>query len=48
MWLHFALFSIHIVGYAISDTALASLISRYSSPDSQVRTYTHIYTFMDY
>jgi len=36
LWLHFALFSLHIVGYAISDTALASLISRYSSPDAQV------------
>lgn len=36
LWLHFALFSVHIVGYAISDTALASLISRYSSPDAQV------------
>jgi hypothetical protein len=32
------MFFVHIMGYAISDTALASLISRYSSPDAQVRT----------
>ena len=35
LW-HFSMFSIHIIGYAISDTALASLISRYSDPDQQV------------
>ena len=34
LW-HFSMFSLHIIGYAISDTALASLISRY------VRTYVH-------
>ena len=28
LW-HFSMFSLHIIGYAISDTALASLISRY-------------------
>ncbi|CAM9497218.1 unnamed protein product [Heterosigma akashiwo] len=32
---HFAMFSVHILGYAIADTALSSLISRYSSPDTQ-------------
>lgn len=32
---HFFMFSVHVMGYAISDTALASLISRYSSPDAQ-------------
>ena len=27
--LHFFLFAVHVVGYSIADTALASLISRY-------------------
>lgn len=35
--LHFILFDIHIVGYSIADTALVSLITRYSSPASQGR-----------
>lgn len=35
--LHFMLFTVHIVGYSIADTALVSLISRYSSPTSQGR-----------
>lgn len=35
--LHFGLFVAHIVGYSIADTALASLISKYSSPASQGR-----------
>jgi MFS family permease len=35
--LHFLLFSGHIIGYSIADTALVSLISRYSSPNSQGR-----------
>ena len=35
--LHFVLFTVHIVGYSIADTTLASLISRYSSPKSQGR-----------
>ena len=35
--IHFALFVVHIVGYSIADTALASLISKYSSPSSQGR-----------
>ena len=34
---HFTLFVVHIVGYSIADTALASLISKYSSPSSQGR-----------
>ncbi len=32
---HFALFLLHIIGYSIADTALVSLISRYSSTWSQ-------------
>ena len=36
-WAHFALFVIHIVGYTVADTALVSLITRYSSPQSQGR-----------
>ncbi|KAM3569762.1 hypothetical protein VYU27_008142 [Nannochloropsis oceanica] len=36
LW-HFSMFSLHIIGYAISDTALASLISRYSAPEHQGR-----------
>ena len=32
---HFALFFVHIIGYSIADTALASLISRYSSSQMQ-------------
>jgi MFS family permease len=35
--LHFMLFAAHIVGYSIADTALASLISRYSAPATQGR-----------
>lgn len=35
--IHFILFTIHIVGYSIADTALASLISKYSSRTSQGR-----------
>ena len=35
--LHFSLFALHIVGYSIADTALASLISRYSLPATQGR-----------
>jgi MFS transporter, DHA1 family, tetracycline resistance protein len=35
--MHFLLFTAHIVGYSIADTALASLISRYSNPSSQGR-----------
>ena len=31
---HFALFVLHIVGYTVADTALVSLITRYSSPQS--------------
>lgn len=34
---HFLLFAVHIVGYSIADTALASLISRYSPESSQGR-----------
>ena len=34
---HFALFAAHIIGYSIADTALASLISRYSPASSQGR-----------
>eukprot|EP01038_Epipyxis_sp_PR26KG_P006517 gene6517-8957_t len=33
--IHFLLFAVHIVGYSIADTALASLISKYSSNSSQ-------------
>jgi MFS family permease len=32
---HFILFSLHILGYSIADTALVSLLTRYSSPSSQ-------------
>lgn len=35
--LHFALFSCHILGYSIADTALVSLVSRYSAASSQGR-----------
>ena len=35
--IHFTLFVMHIVGYSIADTALASLISKYSTPSSQGR-----------
>lgn len=35
--IHFALFAAHIVGYSIADTALASLITKYSSPATQGR-----------
>ena len=35
--LHFTLFAVHVIGYSIADTALASLISRYSSPSCQGR-----------
>jgi DHA1 family tetracycline resistance protein-like MFS transporter len=35
--IHFSLFVAHIVGYSIADTALASLISKYSSPSTQGR-----------
>lgn len=34
---HFLLFTAHIVGYSIADTALVSLISRYSAADTQGR-----------
>ncbi len=33
--MHFVLFTVHIVGYSIADTTLASLISTYSSPLNQ-------------
>jgi DHA1 family tetracycline resistance protein-like MFS transporter len=36
-WIHFSMFAGHIVGYSIADTALASLISRYSAPSTQGR-----------
>ncbi|RYH20356.1 MFS transporter [archaeon] len=35
--LHFLLFALHVVGYSIADTALASLITKYSSPANQGR-----------
>ena len=35
--IHFTFFVAHIVGYSIADTALASLISKYSSSSSQGR-----------
>eukprot|EP01032_Pedospumella_encystans_P022500 gene22500-25495_t len=35
--LHFVLFSIHIVAYTVAETALVSLISRYSTLQSQGR-----------
>ena len=35
--LHFLLFTVHVVGYSIADTALVSLITRYSSSSSQGR-----------
>lgn len=35
--LHFALFSCHIVAYSVAETALVSLISRYSAMQSQGR-----------
>eukprot|EP01039_Chlorochromonas_danica_P003233 gene3233-3542_t len=35
--LHFIFFGIHIIGYSIADTALASLVTKYSSPSSQGR-----------
>ena len=34
---HFTLFGCHIIGYSIADTALVSLLSRYSSTHSQGR-----------
>ena len=34
---HFLLFAVHIVGYSIADTALVSLISRYSPAQAQGR-----------
>lgn len=34
---HFAMFGLHVVGYSIADTALASLITKYSSPATQGR-----------
>ena len=34
--LHFLLFGIHVLGYSVADTALVSLISRYSAASSQV------------
>ncbi len=34
-FLHFLFFSVHILGYSIADTAIVSLISRYSAPDMQ-------------
>ncbi|CAN0542296.1 unnamed protein product, partial [Ectocarpus sp. 12 AP-2014] len=32
---HFALFTVHIMGYSLADTALVALISRYASPATQ-------------
>jgi len=32
---HFVLFSLHVLGYSIADTALVSLLTRYSSSSSQ-------------
>jgi Na+/melibiose symporter-like transporter len=34
---HFFFFAVHILGYSIADTALVSLVSRYSDPSSQGR-----------
>jgi MFS family permease len=34
---HFIIFAVHVVGYSIADTALSSLVTRYSSSDSQGR-----------
>mmetsp|Transcript_16133 Transcript_16133/g.21038 ORF Transcript_16133/g.21038 Transcript_16133/m.21038 type:complete len:665 (+) Transcript_16133:68-2062(+) len=34
-FVHFSFFSLHILGYAIADTALSALISRYSSSSTQ-------------
>ena len=36
---HFMLFASHVVGYSIADTALASLIARYSTSTSQGRDF---------
>lgn len=35
--LHFAIFAIHVVGFSIADTALVSLVTHYSSAESQGR-----------
>eukprot|EP01031_Cornospumella_fuschlensis_P050777 gene50777-62101_t len=35
--LHFMAFALHVVGYSIADTALASLVTKYSSPANQGR-----------
>ena len=35
--LHFTIFAIHVVGFSIADTALVSLVTHYSSPESQGR-----------
>ncbi len=37
-FLHFLLFGVHILGYSIADTAIVSLISRYSPPGTQGRS----------
>ncbi|KAG5188576.1 major facilitator superfamily domain-containing protein [Tribonema minus] len=36
--LHFLLFSVHILGYSMADTALVSLISRYAGSNAQGRS----------
>ncbi|CAM9646203.1 unnamed protein product, partial [Chrysoparadoxa australica] len=36
--LHFALFSVHIIGYSMADTALVSLITRYADEETQGRS----------
>jgi MFS family permease len=39
--IHFVLFTIHIIGYSIADTTLASLISTYSSAMNQGRNLSY-------
>ncbi|CAN0467896.1 unnamed protein product, partial [Discosporangium mesarthrocarpum] len=34
----YQLFTIHIIGYSLADTALVSLISRYATPSTQGRS----------
>eukprot|EP00903_Cladosiphon_okamuranus_P015364 g14190.t1 len=36
--IHFALFTVHILGYSLADTALVALISRYASASTQGRS----------
>lgn len=33
--LHFLLFTLHVIGYSVADTSVASLISAYANPSSQ-------------